>query len=523
MRPLILMVSTAMVTWLGSAEQTPRVEAGSQSGGSLFEPLLFLDLNDTADRSGLLVPVAGTVSANASYQAPPLPYELGSLVVATIASQSQPGVFEVYAENTTGWEPLAQAPSGDPAAVATQGAGRYRTQGHHDCTLLRYTTVDFVHYSKPHVALSIPDCSGTPTMKSIARSPQGVYAMFTVGGGDGNSHTYTSHDAGMSWQIGATSGVAKPDKDDLNLIFNQGRFVDMQIVWQNHTLQYCDNGGCDRRRVISAKVSGDGINWGPDAPYITPDPVLDPPELQFYRMRPFYIGQTSRLAAHVLQYAPAPSQQILGEAYGRQPSMCVGKAGNMCHGPHMHEEWFIGPASGDAAETKGWRRPYRHTRAAPRDAFLMAPPVPFLSDQVLLWVGSGKIYTLPAYRIAGIFAPANGVFSTPEFTAPNEPIWVNADVSWYGKLNTTFDGKQGCDEGCAAYLFAEVLDAKTGKELPGYGVMNTKPIMAADGLKLRLEWEGKDRSIVDTVQLAGKRVRLRLHFRDATVYAVGAG
>ena len=110
----------------------------------------------------------------------------------------------------------------------------YRVVFHND----DYTTRDFVRYSPPHIALTIPTCSGTPTMKSIARSTEGMYAMFTVGGGDGASSTYTSHDAGMSWTRGATSGVAKPDKDDLNLIYNQGRFVDMQIVWQNFSLPY---------------------------------------------------------------------------------------------------------------------------------------------------------------------------------------------------------------------------------------------------------------------------------------------
>ena len=196
--------------------------SGSRGGGA-FEPLLFLDLNDTADPSGLIWPVANAVGANASYSPPPLPYELGSLVIATIASQAQAGLFEVYAENTTGWEPLSASE---------------RAQGHHECALLRYTTRDFVRYSPPHIALTIPTCSGTPTMKSIARSTESMYAMFTVGGGDGASSTYTSHDAGMSWTRGATSGVAKPDKDDLNLIYNQGRFVDMQIVWQNFSLPY---------------------------------------------------------------------------------------------------------------------------------------------------------------------------------------------------------------------------------------------------------------------------------------------
>ena len=108
-----------------------------------FEPLLFLDLNDTTDGAGLMWPRANTVAPNASFKPPPhLPFAAGSLVIATIPSQARPGVFEVYAENTTGWEPL-------PGQLQ-QGSGF--TGGSHDCALLRFTTTDFVEYSDPHTA-----------------------------------------------------------------------------------------------------------------------------------------------------------------------------------------------------------------------------------------------------------------------------------------------------------------------------------------------------------------------------------
>ena len=90
------------------------------------------------------------------------------------------------------------------------------------------------------------------------------------------------------------------------------------------------------------------------------------------------------------------------------------------------------------------------------------------------------------YRIAGLYAPANGEFSTPVLTVPTTPMWVNADVRWHGKLRTWYEGVQGCDEGCAAYLYAAVLDAETGRELPGYGVNATDPLVAVDGLQLQL-------------------------------------
>jgi hypothetical protein len=148
-----------------------------------------------------------------------LNFDGGSLVIAVIASAATAGSYEVYAENTTGWEPV----------VGEDGAPEIRSGGHHDCTLLRYTTTDFVTYSAPYIALQIPGCSGTPTMKSIARSDRGLYAMFTVGDNVANNGlgTYTSHDAGMSWSVGKTTGVVSPDKDDLNIIYSGGRFVDM--------------------------------------------------------------------------------------------------------------------------------------------------------------------------------------------------------------------------------------------------------------------------------------------------------
>jgi hypothetical protein len=188
-----------------------------------FEPMLFMDMNDIYDSWGLVWPAAHTVAPNATYRPPPLNYSAGAVVIAVIPSSTQPRQFEVYAENTTGWEPLISLGS--------------RLRGKHACQLLRFLTVDFVAYSTPHISLWIEPCSGTPSMKSIARSPDGLYVMFTACGGLG---TYTSHSQGMSWSKADTTGIVKPDKDDLNIIFNRGRFVDMQIVWQNHTLRYCD-------------------------------------------------------------------------------------------------------------------------------------------------------------------------------------------------------------------------------------------------------------------------------------------
>ena len=140
-----------------------------------------------------------------------------------------------------------------------------------------------------------------------------------------------------------------------------------------------------------------------------------------------------------------------------------------------------------------------------------------------MWVGStGAVFTLPLYRIAGIYAPANGEFNTPAFTVPSTALWVNLDARWYGQLNTTYHGVRGCDEGCAAYFYASVLDAVTGQEIPGYGVEQTNPMMDVNAVQVPLQWRGGGgHGMVDTTPLVGTHVKLRLHFRDATVYAVG--
>jgi hypothetical protein len=167
----------------------------------------------------------------------------------------------------------------------------------------------------------------------------------------------------------------------------------------------------------------------------------------------------------------------------------------------------------------------------------MAPPVAVRDE--LVWVGStGRVYTLPAYRVAGLYAPANGEVSTPNFTVPAAaPLWINAAAKWAGREVTG-----GCDEGCAAYVFAAVLDAATGEEIPGFGVKQALPMKDVDGLRLPLRWKkgasgsadgaadgaGADGaapapSTVNSTRLAGRDVRLRIYFRDATVYAVGSG
>ena len=183
----------------------------------------------------------------------PLPYDNGANPIAVLRSLGDPAAFEVYCSNATTFEPLPSV-AADPAVSIDMLSPPSVFSGISNSTLLRYTTRDFLHYSEPHIAACIP---GGVDFKSIARDDSsGRYVM--VVHYDRASFTYVSDDAGLRFRhlpTGDIAGGHYGDKDDLNLIYNRGRFVDMQIVYQEWTLRYCDNAGCDRRRVISAKTS----------------------------------------------------------------------------------------------------------------------------------------------------------------------------------------------------------------------------------------------------------------------------
>jgi hypothetical protein len=142
------------------------------------------------------------------------------------------------------------------------------------------------------------------------------------------------------------------------------------------------------------------------------------------------------------------------------------------------------------------------------------------------------------YRISGIYAPANGEFSTAAFDYPAGGVYVNAEATWQGGTVTG-----GCDEGCNAYIFAELLDANTGAPIAGYTRNESEPMMNVTGIKLPLRWKGTEATKaaeakgvtsnanakpkpcvlgVPGCPVVGHPVQLRLFFRDATIFAVGA-
>jgi hypothetical protein len=125
------------------------------------------------------------------------------------------------------------------------------------------------------------------------------------------------------------------------------------------------------------------------------------------------------------------------------------------------------------------------------------------------------VYELPLHRLAGLYAPANGVFSTPAFALPagGGGLWLNADARWGAPLATG-----GCDEGCAGYVFCELVDAATGAAVPGFGRGAFDVLMNTSGTQIPLAWRAPAAA---RAAAAGQAVRLRVHFRDAIIYAFG--
>jgi hypothetical protein len=121
---------------------------------------------------------------------------------------------------------------------------------------------------------------------------------------------------------------------------------------------------------------------------------------------------------------------------------------------------------------------------------------------------------VPDNRLAGLFAPANGEFSTEEFSWPESgAVWLNVDAHWEQAPGGT------CDEKCQAYVMVAVLDANNDKPIEGYEHSNCV-LIDVDQQQLPLVWNSTSK---EPSQISpGKAVKLRFYFRDATIYAVGA-
>ena len=351
-----------------------------------------------------------------------------------------------------------------------------------------------------------------------AASPDGLNFTFTKDTRDNNAPNFRDH-------------------DDANLLWHNGTYIDMQIAYEDHVKRFPDNAGGKRRRTVSARTcAAPGYpcrGWTEQLPSKrTPDAKLDPIDLEFYQLRPSVLGASGRIVAAVLTYAPTPLWLPYADGYGMQPlhpSDCphqkvspakekrFGPFG--CHGPHFGYEWWVAGPHGPL-DLQGWARPDRRQKATPANAQggVVSPfaPAVTIGDQHVWLTGDGA-YALPLYRVAGLRAHGNSAVSTWPFLMPiGASLWLNVRASW--GAGRAPGSHASCDEACNAYVAAELYDAATGEVLPGL-TRDKCVLMDADELRAPLEWKGANASAL----ASGKQVYVRFFFREATIYAVGAG
>ena len=533
-------------------------------------PMLFMTAADVRSPRGLQYPVATpAVDMTATLCAPAAP--LCNVTTLAMRNLVQGGLM---APNPLRPEAGYELFYVDDVGVDDVGGG---VEG-----LFYLTTVDFLAFTAPvQVAtLRVPNAAAIRAciVKSMARSDDGArYLAMAICGSDVGFRPMAA-----AFPLRAdrpfTPLNATPafwDHDDANVAYDasSGRFVDLQITFesQRHPKEYCDNVGLARcaegyRRVVTLRAAADaaGLAWSDDAAcpgerwdpehtkrfdpqfrtcargwnasgMVVPD-ADDPPELEFYKLAPMRVGATRRVVGHALLYAPAPDASLGSHAY--PPGIPCGNLTRGCHGPHVGVARWVGPSDGALTRlplAAAWARPFRRQgyagrrhRLAPNVGELFTVGGPLFRDHHV-WVSrtavpgpparDAALLGVPAYRLAGMFAPANAQFSTPAFAVPNATgaaaaprLWLNADASWE---RPPAGARHGCDIGCGAYVMVEARDAASGRVIAGFEKERCV-FLDADGVRLALAWNG-----TSTAALRGRSVALRVYFRDAVVYAVG--
>lgn len=219
----------------------------------------------------------------------------------------------------------------------------------------------------------------------------------------------------------------------------------------------------------------------------------------------------------------------------------------------MYSELFVLGDGADPLDLPAWLRPWRFTslRTAagpwtPTDVLLDAEPLEI--GESLVWLSAAAVYTRPTHRLGGLTSPANAAFSTFAFGWPaSGQLWLDANASWWNQSTPgAIQPAAHCDQGCQAYVLAELRDAESGAVIPGYE--KHKCILRnVDGTRLRLRWaQTHDHDLVPstatpspapahaaanaadrgeaaapTPPREGQRVRLRLYLRAAVLYGFG--
>jgi hypothetical protein len=304
---------------LGSVSAQPADATGA--GDSVMLSIqLSTSVNDVEHDFGLIQNKVNPFEKDAVYQAPPSSeWTTGAMNLGMYRSLQNPGEYVAYVGNTTGNIPLG----------GVQSTGSNLDDPKQMC-LRRWVTTDFVKWSGGQ-CVHMYDETGMGAIKTMARDDRTgklfalVYASknasLYTSVNDGKTFTGPTYPQGLLWRGPDSAGHMMYAKDDLNFVWTQAHgLVDFAIFWEKPVRfpvdDMCDNGGWNQggtgsqpskpqRRIIGTIEATDssGMNWTSCGLYLQPDPNTDPPELQFYRIRPSLIPGTesTRVWAHILQ------------------------------------------------------------------------------------------------------------------------------------------------------------------------------------------------------------------------------
>lgn len=363
-----------------------------------------------------------------------------------------------------------------------------------------YDLVTCIHANGPTAP------NGKPWLGHAAmsrRGDDGHLFLFKWSRGEGCHAMWTFESTdGTCWSC-RTAGPVFEDHDSNTVFWDaaSGRFIDYQATYKRAEKPFDDNIGQSKRRVMLLRTSRDGITWTPgdwvDGQQLIPERYLicpdkdDPPELEFYRFMVF--RQDGRYVGMQLNYAASP-----GAANTRYRTTK--------HGPQLNCEWWL------SDDGFSWRRPFRGVFASGQaDGLIRHEPMCIGGD--LVWTDGGRVYGLPRERLFCIRSLANAAFTTQSFEVPTTPVAINAEFGYDGDagrgmrdqgsilaevLSDQCEVIDGFDrEGCVIH---ELNAGAQQSEYSRYG----GPVLA---------WYGQPLS-----KLAGRKVRLRLFFRDARIY-----
>lgn len=409
---------------------------------------------------------------------------LGRLEFRAALLEREPGFAQGYPAMQYGCE----APREDGSAwVYGWRLANWQERATRTIEIVRVSTRDGRLFTNEETVLSVKNSDWQGFVNLVRRPTDG--RLFFFGWSAGELQVYSSND-GQKWEL--TTKKAYPGHDAMNIIWYPplDAFVNFQNTLHKHSKRYPDNVG-EYRRVLSFLKSADGVSWEGFSPqflknekYWTPD-EQDPVDLEFYRSVVFPVqGRYAMLLEDYI--APPP------EANSRRKSSK--------HGPLGEVEWAT------SRDGLNWQRPYREINVIDQVGVLAIQGPLRREGMLRFYERNGAVNSLTDGRIFYVTGRGNCEFSTPEFTMPAQGLTSDANTLYLPR-----DGMNG-----RAYLMAELRD-ETNRAIPGYE--RTKCLFEnKDGRALPLAWDGKTGS-----DLNGKKLHLRLYFRDAKLYSVSGG